>query len=97
MATSGSQLTRIGAFFSGIAKKLTILAKTTVEIVSFGVSGSISTDGQGVTGAISTIGKGKRGLMFSTFAVSGTISTDGQGVTGAIDTSGTGVTTKFEG
>lgn len=40
MALSGSQLTRIGAFFSGIAKKLSILAKSESEIVADEVAAS---------------------------------------------------------
>ena len=32
MAVSGSQKTRIGAYFSGVSKKLTIVAKAATEI-----------------------------------------------------------------
>jgi len=95
MAVSGSQLTRIGAFFSGIAKKLSFSAKAVgVEPVqsSFGVTGPINTLGRSVTGAILSDGRGALGTMSTTFATSGAINTLGRSVSGTILDTGQGVT-----
>lgn len=47
MAVSGSQLTRIGSYFAGVAKKLIILAKseTVITLETFVVVGAMDTSG----------------------------------------------------
>ena len=59
MAVSGNQLTRIGAFFSGLAKKLNITAKAekvTGPTASFGVISLINDDGLGVRSNMGSAG-----------------------------------------
>ena len=66
MAVSGNQLTRIGAFFSGLAKKLNITAKAE-KVVSLGpgagYSSTMSNDGLGLGTNLSNDGMGQIGLM----------------------------------
>jgi len=95
MAVSGSQLTRIGGFFSGVAKKLTILAKAAGVVpnpASFAVIGLINSDGQGSLGEVLSNGVGTSVSQISNFAVKSTISDQGQGVTGEITSNGQGIT-----
>ena len=83
MAASGSQLTRIGAFLSGIAKKLTITPKAEKIILlgpGAGYSTTMSNDGLGLGTNLSNNGIGQIGLM----------SNDGIGVSTLMGNSGIG-------
>ena len=100
MATSGNQLTRIGGYLSGIAKKLTILAKAVgvdPAQASFAVQSLISDEGQAVRSAFDTTGASVAVTGFSSFAVQSAITTDGVSVRSAFDTDGASVTGKMQG
>lgn len=100
MATSGSQLTRIGAFFSGIAKKLTITAKTegvTPEPASFAVQSVINSDGLSVNSIVKAAGISVQSSISSSFAVLSTITTDGASARSEINSSGISVRSNMQG
>lgn len=88
MAVSGNQLTRIGAFLSGIAKKLIIIAKAekiATPLATFGVISLINDDGLGVRSNM-----GSSGL-----SVESTISTTGVSVWSTMDNTGLGLESGF--
>lgn len=96
MAASGSQLTRIGAFFSGIAKKLTITPKAESEIilgVGVGFSTTLTNDGIAKIGLMYNDGIGAVGLMANDGIGKGSrITNDGIGKVGLITNDGIGET-----
>ena len=100
MALSGSQLTRIGSFLSGVAKKLTILAKAAAPIpnpASFAAQGNITSDGSSVRSAFSTSGVSVQSSISNSFSVLSAISSDGVSVRSAIDTTGQSVRANMQG
>jgi hypothetical protein len=100
MAVSGSQLTRIGGYLSGIGKKLTILAKAVGVLpdpASFAVQGQITAIGASVRLSLSQNGLSVQSNLVNSFAVQSVILSAGVSARSQIASSGQSVASKFKG